>query len=181
MNSNPLIWGLGPFQSCVTIPFVSASEASSSLQSDDQIFSNGKLLTFGFAISPAVDSSEMTAFFDEFKDHFDHLILSYQLIHERKGVLLSKSVESRGAAVDGSDKLSIFCMADKLYITASSRFKVSPMHLQKSLTLSLSLEFSFSRLTSARVLRAQNGINYQVLPTILILQLIFHKYVLSNV
>lgn len=170
MNSNPLIWGLGPFQSCVTIPFVSASEASSSLQSDDQIFSNGKLLTFGFAISPAVDSSEMTAFFDEFKDHFDHLILSYQLIHERKGVLLSKSVESRGAAVDGSDKLSIFCMADKLYITASSRFKVSPMHLQKSLTLSLSLEFSFSRLTSARVLRAQNGINYQVLPAILILQ-----------
>ena len=166
MNSNPLIWGLGPFQSCVTIPFVSASEASSSLQSDDQIFSNGKLLTFGFAISPAVDSSEMTAFFDEFKDHFDHL-LSYQLIHERKGVLLSKSVESRGAAVDGSDKLSIFCMADKLYITASSRFKVSPMHLQKSLTLSLSLEFSFSRLTSARVLRAQNGINYQVLPTTL--------------
>lgn len=162
MNSNPLIWGLGPFQSCITTPFVGASDASSSLQSDDQIFSNGKLLTFGFAISPAADTYEITSFFDEFKEHFDHLILSYQLIHERKGVLLSKSVESRGVASDGSDKLSITCIADKLYFTASSRFKVSPMHLQKSLTLSLSLEFSFSRLSSARIPRKKNYNIYQV-------------------
>lgn len=162
MHTNPLIWGLGSFQSCIIAPFVVASEESVCLKSDGQIFSNGKLLTFGFEISPSADNNQSSTFLDEFDDNIDKLTLNYQLIHERKGVLLSKSAESRGIGNDGSDKLDIARRGDKLFVKASSRFKVSPMHLHKSLTLSLSLEFSISRLTNSKTQRGQSNVTYQV-------------------
>ena len=162
MHSNPLIWGLGSFQSCIIAPFVVASEETVCLKSDGQIFSNGKLLTFGFEISPSLENNQSSTFLDEFDDYIDKLTLNYQLIHERKGVLLSKSAESRGTGIDGSDTLGISRRGDKVFVTASSRFKVSPMHLQKNLTLSLSLEFSISRLTNSKAHRGQSNITYQV-------------------
>jgi hypothetical protein len=162
MYSNPLIWGLGSFQSCIIAPFVVATEEPVCLKSDGQIFSNGKLLTFGFEISPPLDSNQNSTFLDEFDDNIDNLTLNFQLIHERKGVLLSKSAESRGIGIDGCDKLGISRRGDKLFVTASSRFKVSPMHLHKSLTLSLSLEFSIFRLTNSKSHRVQSNITYQV-------------------
>lgn len=147
MNASPLTWGLGSFQTCTMTPFI-----DNSLPADDicPSFSNGKLLTFGFRISPSTDLIRNCEFYDSFSKNLKHLILTYQLVHERKGILLSKSVESEGIKYDGSDNLKTYRDGDDLLITASSRFKVSPMHLHKSLTLSLTLEFSSSKLASIK-------------------------------
>ena len=147
MNASPLKWGLGPFQTCTMTPFI-----DSTIPAEDicPSFSNGKFLTFGFRISPSNDTVRVDEFYESFRSNLKHLILTYQLVHERKGVLLSKSVESEGIKYDGSDNLKAHRNGNGLVITASSRFKVSPMHLHKSLTLSLTLEFSSSKLATIK-------------------------------
>ena len=175
MPSNPLTWGLGSFQSCTITPVVEAADGSSSAHLENQIFSNGKLLTFGFRVSPS-HSSHITTFYNEFKNNFDHIVLSYQLVHERKGLLLSKTVSAKALQNDGCDQLNLRCINDQLFITVSSRFKVSPMHLHKSLTLLMSLEFSF---THSSTQRAHIASMYQVFLSFLsLITLSIHHYFL---
>ena len=159
MPSNSLTWGLGSFQSCTIAPVVEAADGSSSSDLENRIFSNGKLLTFGFRVSPS-HSSHITAFHNEFKNNFNHMVLSYQLVHERKGLLLSKTVSAKGLQNDSCDQLHLRYIDDQLFITVSSRFKVSAMHLHKSLTLLMSLEFSSMHLSTQR---AHIASIYQVL------------------
>lgn len=152
MNASPLTWGLGPFQTCMMTPFIDSTSYSDDICPS---FSNGKLLTFGFKISPSSDTVRPDKFYESFSDNLKHLTLTYQLVHEKKGVLLSKSVESEGVKYDGSDNLNTYRNGNDFVITASSRFKVSPMHLQKSLNLSLTLEFSALKLASVKAHKSQ--------------------------
>ena len=165
MATNPLTWGLGPFQTCTITPLVRAADSSSSNESetDSMIFSNGKLLTLGFKVSPPTHNIYPgTTFYDGFKENFKHVVLSYQLVHERKGIILSKSISAKEIDIDDNDQLNLQQIDGQLFITVSSRFKVSPMHLQKKLTLVMSLEFFFTRLPYIQ--RAQNSRTYQVIP-----------------
>lgn len=159
MPSNPLTWGLGPFQTCTITPIVEAADGSSSSDIGPLTFSNGKLLTFGFRVVPSPLSYHTATFYNDFTDNFNHIVLSYQLVHERKGILLSKSVSAKGVQNDNIDQLDLRHINDQLFITVSSRFKVSPMHLHKSLTLVMSLEFSFAQVP--HTLRAHISTTYQ--------------------
>lgn len=161
MHSNPLTWGLGSFQTCSITPFVRQFELSATEK--NKTFSNGKLLTFGFKLTPSNETCAST-FYDDFIDNLNHLVMSYQLINEKKGVLLSKSVHAKEANND-TDNLQVNRAGEALLITVSSKLKVSPMHLQKSLTLILTLEFNVVQMSfkpSTRINASHNYISYQV-------------------
>ena len=180
MPSNHLTWGLGSFQTCTIAPFVEAADNPSS--SDSAIFSNGKLLIFGFKISPSAPTFPAKLFYEEFKNNFNHLIMSYQLVHEKKGILFSRSVSSKTSQScqkgtqksqkghnglqndqNGCDQLRIHHVNNVLFISVSSRFKVSPMHLHKSLTLVMSLEY----VTRSSVMQSYQVSNaYEVMPVV---------------
>lgn len=154
MHSNPLAWGLGSFQTCSIIPFVRPFESSST--GKEKVFSNGKLLTFGFKVTPSNETCA-SSFHDDFTDNLNHLILSYQLVNEKKGILLSKSIYAKEASND-NDNLQIIRSGETLQITVSSTLKVSPMHLQKNLTLIMTLEFHVVQMP----FKSYHYANYQV-------------------
>jgi hypothetical protein len=161
MHSTPLIWGLGSFQTCSIVPFVRPFE--SFYTEKDKTFSNGKLLTFGFKITPSNETCAST-FYDNFIDNLNHLVLSYQLVNEKKGVLLSKAIHAKEGNND-SDNLQVNRVGDALLITVSSTFKVSPMHLQKTLILMMTLELHVVQMpikSSTRINASHNYVSYQV-------------------
>jgi hypothetical protein len=162
MHSNPLTWGLGSFQTCSITPFVREFESSSTEK--DKTFSNGKLLTFGFRITPSNETCVST-FYDDFIDNLNHLVLSYQLVDEENGILLSKAKHSAIESNNDRDNLQVNRAGDALLITVSSTLKVSPMHLQKSLILMITLEFYVVQMpikSSCRMNASHNYVSYQV-------------------
>ena len=94
-----------------------------------------KQLSFGFILSSPLDAADHAIFFDGLDQFSKHLTLSYKVVDKKNGVVLSKRVANAA--------MEIRRQGDQVIVSTVDAFKVSSIHLNKSLVFLLLLEFNF--------------------------------------